>query len=138
MRQAGEITQVKNGMMQVTFCRPEACAGCNACGGQKREHTLWVRGAGRVGDIAVVDMPDRMVVKASFAAYGLPLITMLLGLILGSLMGHGRDLFTAVGTLVGLAAGFALLAVTERKRLSRDEWTPKVVEILEKGGAETE
>ena len=53
MRQPGEITRVTGNMLEITFCRPEACATCNACEGGKREHVLWVQGEGQVGDIAV-------------------------------------------------------------------------------------
>ena len=132
MRQPGEITQVKNGMMQVTFCRPEACAACNACEGGKKEHVLWVRGEGRVGDIAVVDMPDRVVARASALAYGLPLCCLLAGLILGNLLG-GNDAGTALGAVAGLGIGAAILALTEKHRAGRAEWHPQVVEILTPG-----
>ena len=132
MRQPGEITQVKNGMLQVTFCRPEACAACNACEGGKKEHSIWVRGEGRIGEIAIVDMPEKMVAKASFLAYGMPLITLLAGMILGSILAGGQDLGTALGALTGLAAGMLILKATEKNRRGREEWTPQVVDILGK------
>ena len=135
MRQPGEITQVKNGMMQVTFCRPEACAACNACEGGKKEHSIWVRGDGRVGEIAIVDMPEKMVAKASFLAYGMPLVMLLAGLILGNVLAGGKDLGTALGALIGLAAGMLILKVTEKNRRGREEWTPQVVDVLENGTA---
>lgn len=136
MRQPGEITQVKNGMTQITFCRPEACAACNACEGGKKEHVIWVRGTeGNVGDIAIVDMPDTIVARASFIAYGLPLITLLLGMILGNVLAEGQDLGTALGAIIGLAAGMLLLKLTEKRRIGRDEWTPKIVDVLEKSMA---
>ena len=135
MRQPGEITQVKNGMMQITFCRPEACAACNACEGGKKEHAIWVRGEGRVGEIAIVDMPDRMVAKASFIAYGIPLITLLIGMIAGNLVTGGGDAGTAAGAAAGLAAGLLFLKITEKSRAGRDEWSPRVVDVLEKNEA---
>ena len=137
MRQPGEITKVQNGMMEVTFCRPEACAACNACEGGKKEHSIWVRGEGNVGEIAIVDMPDRMVVRASAIAYGMPLVCLLGGMALGHLVTGGGDVGTAVGALPGLAAGMVLLKVTEKHRRGREEWSPKVVDILEKSDPET-
>jgi len=135
MRQPGEITQARGGMLQITFCRPEACAACNACEGGKREHSIWTRGEGRVGDIAVVDMPDRMVAKASFLAYGLPLAALLAGLILGSVIA-GTDAGAGIGAGVGLAAGGLVLGLTEKRRRGRPEWNPRVVEILPREGQE--
>ena len=136
MRQPGEITQVRDGMMQVTFCRPEACAACNACEGGKKEHSIWVKGEGQVGGIAIVDMPDRMVAKASFVAYGLPLLLLLAGMIAGNLISGGTDAGTALGAAVGLAAGMLLLWITEKGRKNREEWQPQVVQILEKNEEE--
>jgi len=136
MRQPGEITQVKNGMMQVTFCRPDACAACNACEGGKKEHSIWIRGEGRVGDIAVVEMPERIVAKASFLAYGLPLITLLAGMVLGNLVSGGTDPGTAVGAVAGLIAGMTVLKITEKGRAGAEQWNPRVVDVLEKNNPE--
>ena len=133
MRQPGEITEIKNGMTEITFCRPEACAACNACEGGKKEHRIMVKGtAGHVGDIAIVDMPDRMVVRASAIAYGLPLVGLLAGMILGNVFSGGRDGFTLLGAAVGLGASLLLLKGTEKNRANRAEWTPRVVDILER------
>ena len=136
MRQPGEITQVKGNMLQVTFCRPEACAACNACEGGKKEHSIWVRGEGEVGEIAVVEMPDQMVAKASFMAYGMPLVLLLAGLILGHALTGGSDAGTALGAAAGLACGMILLKVTEKNRRGKDQWNPEVVEVLKKSAGE--
>ena len=143
MRQPGEITKVAGDMMQITFCRPEACAACNACEGGKKEHTLWVRGTGRVGEIAIVEMPERMIAKASFLAYGLPLLTMLAGMILGNLAGGGTDAAAAAGAAIGLATGALVLALTENNRRGRAEWSPRLVSVIARNedteeGARTE
>ena len=136
MRQPGEITQVRDGMIQVTFCRPDACAKCNVCEGGKREHSIWVRGAGRVGDIAVVEMPNGMVFRASLLAYGIPLAGLIAGLMLGLLVSGWNETVGAIGAAFGLALGFLILRITERNRTGRDEWTPKVVDILEREDGE--
>ena len=112
-------------MMQVTFCRPEACAACNACEGGKKEHSIWVRGEGEIGEIAIVEMPDRMVAKASFLAYGMPLALLLAGLILGHALTGGSDGGTAAGAAAGLACGMILLKMTEKNRRGREEWSPR-------------
>ncbi len=133
MRQPGEITARKKDMMEVTFCRPEACAACNACEGGKKEHKIWIRGEGKIGDIAVVDMPDKMVVKASAIAYGLPLAGLLGGMILGNVIAGGQDAGILAGGAVGLGISLLVLKMTEKSRAGREEWSPKLVQILEKG-----
>lgn len=133
MRQPGEITDRKKDMMEITFCRPEACAACNACEGGKREHRIWIRGEGRIGDIAVVDMPDKMVIKASAIAYGLPLVGLLGGMILGNALAGGQDAWILGGGAIGLAVSLLVLKMTEKKRADREEWSPRLVQVLEKG-----
>ena len=132
MTRPGEVTEVKNGMMRVTFCRPEACEACGACEGGKHETSIWVRGNAQVGDIAVVDMPDRTVLKASLTAYGLPLAGLLAGLIIGMAVMPGNETAGAVGAIVGLAASFAGLKATEKNRAGKPSWTPRVIDILDK------
>ena len=121
MRQPGEITALRDGMMEITFCRPEACAACNACEGGKKEHRIWVRGAGRIGDIAIVDMPDSMVVKASAVAYGLPLIGLMGGLLLGSLISGESTGGMLIGAAAGLGVSLLALKLTEKKRKKQEE-----------------
>ncbi len=134
MRQPGEITEVKKGMMEITFCRKEACAVCNACEGGKKEHKIWVRGTGRVGDIAVVEMPDQIVVRASAMAYGVPLAGLLAGLLAGSALSQESTAGMLIGAALGLGAGLMTLKLTEKKRSGHPDWNPRVVEILERGG----
>ena len=133
MRQPGEITDSRNGMMEITFCRPEACAACHACEGGKKEHRIRVKGEGRIGDIAIVDMPDRMVAKASAIAYGLPLMGLLTGMLAGYAVSGGKDVPSLTGAALGLAVSLLVLKLTEKRRAGREEWTPRGVDILEKG-----
>ncbi len=138
MKRPGEVTGVRNGMLQVTFCRPDACQSCGACEGGKKEHVIWVRGEANVGDIAVVDMPDKTVVRASFIAYGLPLLCLLLGLIAGALLFPGNDMAAAAGAGIGLLLSLLLLKGTEKYRAGKPGWTPELVQVLEKGSREEE
>ncbi len=138
MKRPGEVTQARNGMLQVTFCRPDACQSCGACEGGKKEHVIWVRGEAKVGDIAVVDMPDRTVVRASLIAYGVPLVFLLLGLVLGSALFPGNDLAAALGACIGLGGSLLVLKLTEKFRAGKPGWTPELVDVLEKGREETE
>ncbi len=116
-------------MLQVTFCRPDACQSCGACEGGKRQTTIWVKGEAKVGDIAVVDMPDKTVIRASLIAYGLPLILLLTGLIIGNAVTSGSDIGGVIGALAGLAASLTVLKATEKYRAGKPGWNPEVIEI---------
>ncbi len=132
MTRPGEVTEVRNGMMRITFCRPEACAKCGACEGGKKEHHLWVQGSAQIGDIAVVDMPEKMIVGASLIAYGLPLVGLVVGMILGNVLAGGKDAGTIIGAAIGLALSLAALKMTEKNRRGKPEWTPRVVNVFPK------
>ena len=132
MRRPGEVTEVRNGMMQVTFCRPDACQSCGACEGGKRQTAIWIRGEANVGDIAVVDMPDKTVIRASLIAYIMPLSFLLLGLIAGTALFPGQETGGIIGALAGLGISLLLLKTTEKKRARKPGWNPEVIEILPK------
>ena len=132
MRQQGEITDKKNGMLEITFCRLEACAACNACEGGKREHKIWIKGNGRVGDIAIVDMPDQMIVKASAVAYGLPLAGLMAGMLIASAITGENTWGMVIGAALGLGISMAILKMTEKNRSTKPEWNPRVVDIMER------
>ena len=89
MTRTGDVIKVKPGMVRVAFCRPDACAKCGACEGGKKETVLWLKGTASVGDTAVVDIPERILFKASVIAYLLPLVLFLGGLLLGNLFFSG-------------------------------------------------
>lgn len=68
----------------------------------------------RVGDEVLIGIDDRMLVRASIAAYLMPLVWMLLGGIGGRMIGDillwpAADAVSALGGLAGLAFGFLWL-----------------------------
>ena len=130
MRRPGEVTDSKNGWLQVTFCRPDACQSCGACEGGKKETVIWIRGEADIGDIAVVDMPDRTILRASAMAYLLPLFLFFVGLALGSLAAPGNEIGAILGAVLGLAFSFFILRLTEKKRKNHPDWNPQLIEVL--------
>ena len=132
MTRPGEITDKRGGMLEVTFCRPEACAKCGACSGGRRQTVLWVKGEGDVGDIAVVDMPEKTIRRASVLAYVMPLVLLLGGILAGTLASGGNEIIGVIGGLAGLVAAVVVLKVTEKYRAGRKGWTPELIEVLPK------
>lgn len=131
MIRAGQISESKNGRLRVTFCRPEACAKCGACEGNKKQTDIWVNGEGKVGDIAMVDLPDKTVVLASLTAYGLPLVLLLAGLIIGHLISPQSDIASVIGAIIGLCVSLIFLKITEKARSKSEDWNPRIIEITE-------
>lgn len=132
MIRPGEVTAVKNGLLQITFCRPDACASCGACEGGKKETVLWLKGMAEIGDIAIIDLPEKTVLTASAIAYGIPLLGLLCGMIIGNVLFQGKDAALIGGAAAGILAGFVILKITEKQRSSNPEWSPKIIEIKRK------
>ena len=132
MIRPGEVTAVKNGLLQITFCRPDACASCGACEGGKKETVLWLKGMAEIGDIAIIDLPEKTVLTASAIAYGIPLLGLLCGMIIGNVLFQGKDAALIGGAVAGILAGFAFVKITEKQRSSNPDWSPKIIEIKRK------
>lgn len=130
MTRTGEVIKVRPGMVRVAFCRPDACAKCGACEGGKKETVLWLKGMAKVGDTAVVDMPDRILINASVIAYLLPLILFLAGLIGGHLLFPESEAAEILCAFGGVLLATVVIALTERKRRSDPKWTPVIVDVI--------
>lgn len=131
MERIGEVTAVNGEMLSVTFCRPTDCEKCHACIGGAKQTTIEVKGEAKVGEFAVVDLPERVLLKASAIAYVIPLIALLAGMFLGgALFPEQRDTASLLGALIGLAISLAGLMLTEKKRRSDPTWQPVLKKVI--------
>lgn len=92
---------------------------------------LKLKGKAQVGDHAVVDMPNATVMKASMLAYILPLIGLVGGAALGSLIAPG-DAATGIGGFAGLLIALGAVFVGEKTRRNDARWAPVLCEIWPK------
>lgn len=133
MERTGEVTAVVGDQIEITFCRPSDCEKCGACHGGRQQTAIRLPGKARVGDIAVVDMPMKTLMHASALAYGLPLIGMLGGLVLGAVIApDAGDVAPALGALCGLTLCVGIAVITESRRRKQTRWQPTLIEIIPK------
>ncbi len=131
MERIGEVTAVNGEMLSVTFCRPTDCDKCHGCIGGAKQTTIEVKGTAQVGEFAVVDLPERVLLKASAIAYVFPLIALLAGMLLGGvLFPDNRDTASLLGALIGLAVSLVILVATEKKRRSNPTWQPVLKKVI--------
>ena len=125
MLRTGKVVAADGGELEVCFERPEACAHCGQCGGQKEKTLVKFPGDVPVGRWIDVDMPEGQVLKASVLAYVLPLVMLLGGLALGSLLFSQEALWAVTGVLcMGLA--WLILRLIEKRMKKKDVWQPKI------------
>ena len=128
MLRTGKVVSSANGEMEVCFERPEACAHCGQCGGQKAETFVKIPGSVPVGRWIDVDMPEGQVLKASMLAYVMPLLMLLGGLALGSVL-FEKEIFWALTGIVCMGVSWLILRLIEKRMKQKSVWQPRVVNV---------
>ncbi len=132
MIRTGRVISSEKGQVEVCFERPEACAHCGACAGQKHHTQVKIPGEAPVGSQVDVEMPDQQVVKASLLGYVLPLLMLLLGMAIGSLFFDNEGMWALLG-LIFMGISWLILRLAEKKMRRRAIWQPKILAIHEEG-----
>ena len=100
-----QIVKVNDSVITVRFGNSAACKDCN-CMFKGFSDLDFDASSVKcppqivVGDVAVIDIPDRNVVLAPFAVFGFPLLALGLGLLLGSLWGFVVQALLMVSLLI--------------------------------------
>lgn len=132
MLRTGKVISQGTGEILVSFERPEACAHCGACAGQKEETQVTIPGSAPVGRWVDVEMPDAQVLKASVLAYVIPLVMLLCGLGLGSLIFESEALWAVCGIALMAASWFVLRWIDGRMK-RQPRWQPKILLVHQEG-----
>ncbi|NMD37311.1 MAG: SoxR reducing system RseC family protein [Christensenellaceae bacterium] len=132
MIRTGKVIANNNGNCEIEFVRLEACGKCRGCNLNNTPARLTMPGNYNVGDFVDVSLPNEQFLKATAVAYLIPLIGLLVGLVLGSVIPKYFDMKTSdVTTLIGGVSGLALsmlgLGVSERLRKKPAAWEPFIV-----------
>ncbi|RMG92066.1 MAG: hypothetical protein D6703_03020 [Zetaproteobacteria bacterium] len=115
VEQQVSVIAVKNARARVRGLRKSACGGCAgeaACSTlgswqEQRFVEMEVENpvAAREGDIVTIHVPDTLLLRAAFLAYGLPMLGFLLGGSLGYALSQGaafRELISVLSALFGM------------------------------------
>ncbi len=132
MLRTGKVVAASGGELEVCFERPEACAHCGKCFGQKEKTLVKLPGDVPVGRWIDVDMPEGQVLKASALAYVLPLVMLLGGLALGSVLFSQEALWAVTGILC-MGLSWVILRLIDKRMKGRDVWQPKIVNVHAEG-----
>lgn len=82
----------------------------------------------RSGQHVIIGIPDDLLVRASIWAYGVPLILMVMGAVLGNVLGMDEGL-QSVCALLGLAIGFYVVHGYTQGVRSRNRFTPQLLRL---------
>jgi sigma-E factor negative regulatory protein RseC len=106
MKSSGLVKEKDGNKLTVSIYKESACSHCNNCSeNSKISNTLTFISENkdvRVGDIIKFEAEDRMILKAAFIVYIIPLIFMFLGYILGDKLNlsEGKKIIISFGSLI--------------------------------------
>ena len=139
MIEQGVVISVNDKFAKVRIGRNSACASCGKCGMTERQkHVDFFANnevGALVGDTVTLDIPDTNSAKLALVAYILPLIPALAMLFL-SIGLKWADWLAAILFFVGLAVGFAIVAVIDRIRKHKWMESPVIKEIIGRKSAD--
>ncbi|MBQ9263884.1 MAG: SoxR reducing system RseC family protein [Clostridia bacterium] len=131
MMRTGKVVSAANGLLEVCFERPEACAHCKACG-EVHESLVTIPGVAPIGSWVDVDMPEKQVLKASVLAYVIPLIMLLAGIALGMAL-FSQEALAAVTGILCMGLSWFVLRLIDKRMRTQDIWQPKILAVREDG-----
>lgn len=126
----GLVIAVSDGQAVLRFERGKMCKRCGAClavGAREMEMTLNNTLGVAVGDRVSVQLSGAQVAGASLIAYGIPLLLLLAGILLGSLV---SDFAALAGGIGGCVVSALLLRLLDRRLRRRKTLQPVMRAIL--------
>ena len=138
MFEAGYVSSVDGDILHVDFERSSMCDKCGACEMSEHGMHLDVRNTvdAKVGDYLIVSLPARKILTASLLVYGIPLVFLLLGLYLGTLLpgllhtDWNTDLCAAACGILLCAAIFLILRLFEPRLAKKGSFTPQILSVM--------
>lgn len=132
----GVVVGLEESYARVRYLRHSACSQCGACKlGRSEQQLIEVnalnRASAQLDDIVQVEMIEGHLLYASFLAYGIPLISFLIGLFLGSLLSL-NDGYTALLSLLFLLTSYVFTRkVLEPWFKRKNKFQLVITEVLE-------
>ena len=115
-----------------------ACAARKGCGHASlaeigKPIRLWIPTSEPLqeGQTVLLDLPDGALAASATTLYGLPLIGMIAGALLGQ--ASGSDSMALLGAVGGLGAGFLVARILAHR--FRNVWQPRIVSVCNLSGS---
>ena len=125
----GVVTETKGKSARVRFQRSAQCSHCGACltaGEHEMEIELENSVGAKVGDRVTVSLAPKRVVQASLLAYAVPLVLLIAGVWLGSLI---SELAALIFGVCACGIGYLILRLFEKKS-KKNRFRPQIEKIL--------
>lgn len=143
VEESGIVLSVSDGFAEVETVRTSSCTACqakSACGhhaiakvSSSNRMRMMVSDtfASQVGKEVVVGIPEDTLLKASIWMYLVPLLGLVLGAVLPSLVSD-VSIFAAIGSILGLATGLYFARKVSLAHVNDPDFQPKILSIKTK------
>ncbi len=138
MAEVGQVIKVNEEIVKVRLNRQEACAKCGACSAGLESKDMFIEASNEAnaieGDWVEIQLKEENFIKAVAIMYGIPLIGLLFGLGIGSVIGQLfipklADILGIIFGLGGAGLSFLIIHLNESK-FKTDKFKPKAVKIV--------
>ena len=130
MRETGIVTDKQNNKITVKIQRASSCGeNCSMCGACKnKEHFVTFETGINVekGDIVILEVPSKSILKAAFIVYIVPIIFLLFGYYVSDIF-FDNDAFCALSGIILMIISFILVHIYDKK--VSDKYKPIVVSL---------
>ncbi len=126
----GKVTKITGEKITVVFKRGAGCGSCKACSEGQNENEMEIVAYNdcdaKIGDTVAVKIETEFMLKATLIMYGIPLVTLMCGFLIGSLVSQ------VVAFVTGLVFLFLTYFVIKKneERFQNRNFTAKAVEIV--------
>lgn len=127
MIRTGKVIKADGDTLSVCFERPEMCQHCGACG-HKQESLVKIKGQAQAGDRVLVDMPEAQLLRTSLFTYLVPILSLLLGLLIGSRITESEQGAALCG-LVCLILSLAFVILYDRYLGKHRHKIPQIIAV---------
>ena len=135
MNKFGIVTKCEKDFAFVRITRDsmcgDNCGSCNLCGNKNIEIKAINSKGAKPGDRVEMNMPEQSGFSASLLAYGMPMLILIAGIIVGAVLGYA-ELFGVISLGV-IALWYIFLMVLEKNKKYAQRLTPEIVKIVKEG-----
>ncbi len=132
MIRTGRVIKIENSRPMVCFDKLDACEKCGACFNTKQQTLVRVLGDAKTDDIVDVSLPDNKILMLSVIMYVIPLVGLIIGLLLGSVLLDSEAKILILG-LSMMALFFIVVKALDKWLQNQPKWQPHIVAVHKQG-----
>lgn len=132
MIEIGQVIAVEKDLATVKFEQKSACGKCNICHNNNdgsNNIELTNNSGAKVGDFVEVAISSKRITQSALIIFGIPLVTMLLGISIAYFM-DWKELYLALTGIGALILGFVAVIIIDKLIAKKKSFNPQIIKII--------